>query len=339
MTDCSEALAPHDPLAAARLAAIVESSHDAIIGKDLNSIILSWNSAAERLFGYRADEAIGRSITMLIPEDLLSEETDIITRIKRGERIESYETTRRRKDGSLVSISITVSPIRDANGEIVGASKFARDITATKESERRIAVLLQEVNHRTKNQFTVILSILKEVGRTSRTVAEFEAGMRDRVMGLARSQDLLISSQWAGASLHELVSQQLSPFGRPDQITLSGPLVHLQTNAVQYLGMALHELGTNSAKYGALSTPAGRVNASWELQSASEPCFRFTWSEEAKSIEDDTQPTSRMGFGTTVLERVAPLALSGTAIRSRTSGKLIWTLTAPASAVVLGSDS
>lgn len=113
----------------ARLAAIVEQSDDAIISKDLNGFIQSWNTGAERLFGYTAAEAIGKSVTILIPPERLDEEPQILDRIRRGERIEHYETVRRRKDGSLVNISLAVSPIRDGTGRILGASKVARDIT------------------------------------------------------------------------------------------------------------------------------------------------------------------------------------------------------------------
>lgn len=123
----------------ARLAAVVNSSHDAIISKNLDTTITSWNAAAEKLFGYTAEEAIGKSIRILIPDDRQDEETDIIGRIGRGESVEHYETLRRRKDGSLVNIALTVSPIRDANGHIIGASKIARDITEQKAAEKRIA--------------------------------------------------------------------------------------------------------------------------------------------------------------------------------------------------------
>jgi PAS domain S-box-containing protein len=118
--------------AKARLAAIVQSSADAIISKDLNGIITSWNRGAERLFGYTAEETIGQPIIMLIPPERLNEEPRILELIRRGERIEHYETVRRRKDGALLDISLTVSPIIDAHGHIVGASKIARDITERK---------------------------------------------------------------------------------------------------------------------------------------------------------------------------------------------------------------
>ncbi len=129
------------PDAAHRLAAIVESSDDAIISKDLNGIIASWNHGAEALFGYPADEAVGRSITMLIPADRAGEEDNVLSRIRRGERVEHFETIRVRKDGRPVDVSVTVSPIRDAAGTIVGASKIARNISERKEFETRLARL------------------------------------------------------------------------------------------------------------------------------------------------------------------------------------------------------
>src|SRR5208282_2518450 len=112
-----------------RLAAIVESSDDAIIAKSINGVITDWNLVAQRLFGYSAEEAIGRPIAMLIPEDRHDEEPSILARLRRGERIHHYETVRRRKDGGLVDISLSVSPIKNRAGRVVGASKIARDIT------------------------------------------------------------------------------------------------------------------------------------------------------------------------------------------------------------------
>src|SRR5438270_4069130 len=107
-------------------AAIIESSDDAILSKDLSGTILSWNHGAERLFGYTAAEAVGQSITLIIPDDRLTEEPAILEKIRRGDRIRSFETVRQRKDGSLVDISLTISPIKDSDGRIVGASKIAR---------------------------------------------------------------------------------------------------------------------------------------------------------------------------------------------------------------------
>jgi PAS domain S-box-containing protein len=129
--------------AAQHYQAIIESSDDAILSKDLDSVILSWNNGAERLFGFSAEEAVGRPVTIIIPRDRLDEEPAIIEKIHRGERIHHFETVRQRKDGSLIDISLTISPIRNSRGTIVGASKIARDITELKKARER-QHLLQE---------------------------------------------------------------------------------------------------------------------------------------------------------------------------------------------------
>jgi PAS domain S-box-containing protein len=130
------------------LASIVECSDDAIVSKDLNGEISSWNPGAERLFGYTAEEIVGKSVTHLFPPDLENEECVILERIRGGERIEPYETVRRRKDGSLVDISLTVSPLRDAAGKVMGVTKIARDITARKKAERERLHTLQDEDRR-----------------------------------------------------------------------------------------------------------------------------------------------------------------------------------------------
>ena len=152
---------------AQELAAIVASSDDAIVGKDLNGVITAWNGAAERMYGYAAHEAIGQSIRLIVPEDRWREEDEILERINRGERLNHFETLRRRRDGRTVAISLTVSPIRDANGALVGASKIARDISARKEVEEARAALLArehaarvelERASRMKDEFLAVLS-------------------------------------------------------------------------------------------------------------------------------------------------------------------------------------
>jgi len=127
-----------------QLASIVESSDDAIISKDVDGVIVSWNRGAQHLFGYAADEVIGKPITIIIPDKMQDEEPKILARIRRGERIEHYETVRRRKDGRLLDISLTVSPMKDAHGKVVGASKIARDITARKRAEAVLATRADE---------------------------------------------------------------------------------------------------------------------------------------------------------------------------------------------------
>lgn len=122
-----------------RLAAVVASSHDAIVAKDLNGIVTNWNKSAERIFGYKAKEIIGKSILTVIPPERQVEETEILRKIRRGESIDHYETIRRRKDGGLISVSLTISPVKDPKGKIIGISKIARDITEQKRAEQRLA--------------------------------------------------------------------------------------------------------------------------------------------------------------------------------------------------------
>ncbi|MBZ9763239.1 PAS domain S-box protein [Mesorhizobium sp. CA8] len=333
----------HNANADARLAAIVDSSYDAIIGKNLNSIITDWNQAAERMFGYTAEEAVGQSILMLLPEHMHNEEAEIIGRIRRGEGVGSHETTRKRKDGSLIAVSITVSPIRNSAGEIIGASQIARDITPAKESERRIRLLMREVNHRVKNQFAVILSMVRETSKRSTDPGEFEELIRARIMALSRSHDLLVTTEWAGASLFDLVQEHLKPFGHEDRISLSGPLLTLQSNAVQNLGMAFHELGTNSSKYGALASGGGRIEITWKVETGPEAQRRFhlVWHETsgtgatARKAPERKGLGERKGFGTVVLQRVAPQSLSGSSSLERSPDGLKWTLDAPLEAIVV----
>jgi PAS domain S-box-containing protein len=153
--------------ARARLAAIVESSDDVIVSKNLSGVITSWNHAAERMFGWTAAEAVGRHITLIIPDDRRAEEDEVLARIRRGERVDHFETVRKTKDGELVDVSITVSPVRDARGRIVGASKIARDITERRRIEEqrtqllareRVAREAAEAANRGKDEFLAMLS-------------------------------------------------------------------------------------------------------------------------------------------------------------------------------------
>lgn len=175
------------------LVSIVESSDDAIISKDLNGIINSWNTGAENIFGYKADEVIGKSVTVLIPEDRFDEEPTILGQIRRGIKVDHYETIRRRKDGSLIDISLTVSPIKDETGEIIGASKIARDITSRKQAQEEIlfqAHLLNAVEE------AVIATDLNGV-------VEYWNSFAEKLYGWSPHEAL-------GASIFDLVSANMS---------------------------------------------------------------------------------------------------------------------------------
>jgi len=283
-----------------RLAAIVESSDDAILSKNLDGIITSWNRGAEQLFGYAADEIVGKSVTILIPADRHDEEPEIIGRIRRGERIEHYETVRLRKNGSLVDISLSVSPVRGANGDIVGASKIARDISERKQAQARQDLLTRELHHRTKNLFAVVQSVISRsfVGRQS--VDDAKKVAMSRLQSLAQTHALLVETDWQGADIAEVVHREMRPY--TDRVTIDGPAVILSAQAAQNFALALHELATNAAKYGALSNHTGQVRISWSvLKPNGQGRFSFRWQElDGPPV---TPPTTR-GFGRVVLEQV-----------------------------------
>ncbi len=310
---------------AQRLAAIVESSDDAIVSKDLNGTIKSWNKGAERVFGYTAEEIIGRPITVLIPFDRSNEEPGIVERIRAGERIDHYETIRLRKDGTRIHVSLTVSPVKNSTGRVIGASKIARDISDKKETEERILMLMREVNHRVKNQYAVILSMIRETSSRTSTPAEFEQQIRERIMALARSHDLLVHAEWRGATISELILTQIKPFGNESNITLAGPPIVLQPNAVQYLGIAFHELATNSAKYGVFSAERGNITIDWHVGEEGRS-FYLAWTE---SGGPPVRLGRKQGFGKTVLERVTPLSLGGEGILGTSPNRIVWTVRAP----------
>ena len=160
-----------------RLAAIVASSDDAIIGKDLNSIITSWNFGAERIFGYTADEMIGTSIMRLIPPNRQAEELEILARIRRGERFDHFETIRLAKDGRQLNVSITVSPIKDSAGHVVGASKVARDITERKKAEAALKKAMEEAERANRERLQLLDS-----EREARSQAERASRMKDEFL-------------------------------------------------------------------------------------------------------------------------------------------------------------
>ena len=284
------------------LAAIVKSSDDAIVSKDLNGIINSWNGGAERLFGYTAEEVIGKPITILIPPDRQAEEIEILGRIRRGERVDHFDTVRRRKDGSLVEISLTVSPIKTADGRIIGASKTARDITERKRAQDQQRLLLREMKHRVKNALTTVQVIAAQTfrGASRDERREFDG----RLSALANAHDLLTAENWQGAPLRDVVEKALQPFQEKqrERVLIEGAEeIWINAEKSLLLTMALHELATNAVKYGALSNGSGQVRVAWELRKDEEPRrLKLRWQESGGPV---VKPPERKGFGSLLLDR------------------------------------
>jgi PAS domain S-box-containing protein len=325
-----------DEHSAERLAAIVESSFDAIISKDLSGTIVSWNTAAERMFGYAEGEAVGQPIYLIIPEDKRDEEADILRRLKLGERVQPFQTTRRHRDGRIVPISITISPIKSGAGRLVGASSIARDISEVRESDRRLRLLMREINHRVKNQYAVVLAVIRQTATRARSIEEFEKRVRERIMALSHSHDLLSQVDWAGVSLADLVAHQLRPFETLQPIHVLGPEIVLDANAVLNFGMAFHELIMNSVRFGV--TDAGGISVTWGLSSdEGGDVFELVWSEPAGAYAELLAQDE--GFGALVLSKLVPSALSGQAKWSFSDGLIVWELKAPLARIQIGLGS
>jgi len=268
---------------------IVQSAGDAIVTKDLDGVITSWNSGAERIFRYTAAEAIGQNISMLIPFGQDDEERSIIERIRRGERIHQFETKRRRKDGSLVDISLTVSPVKNARGVIVGASKVARDITERRLAQEQQILLLREMGHRINNLFAVTSGLVALSARSARSPQEMAAAVQARLAALTRAHELtrpgLINpggTPSRNTTLQALIRTILAPYvdTRSSQedgsTTVSGIDAPIGPSAITNIALVLHELATNAAKYGALSSAEGGVHIECSLENNE---VRVKWRE------------------------------------------------------------
>ena len=293
------------------LASIVESSDDAIVSKNLDGIITSWNRGAERIFGYTAGEAIGQPITIVIPQDRQDEERAILTRIRRGERIDHFETIRQRTrtcsspDRRFMTVS---SCCKNAEGKIARRAKSARDITEQKRAQEQIATLAREAEHRSKNLLATVQATVKL--SQADTPEALKEAIEGRILALANVHSLFIETRWIGAELSTIARQELAPYAAKDEkrVRIDGPEVLLEPNAAQIIAVTLHELATNAAKYGSLSVPNGRISLTWLHEADGRLVLR--WSEMDGPVVIQS-PTHR-GFGTRIVERMIG-QLKGTA--------------------------
>jgi two-component system CheB/CheR fusion protein len=423
--------------AVARLAAIVEASEDSITSKTLDGIVTSWNEGASRIFGYAADEMIGRPITQIIPRELHAEEFDILARIGRGEHVGRYETVRIANDGRRIDVIVQVSPIRDKTGAVVGASTIARDITerkaaddALRASEARLRdaldasgagvwawdgetglitvddayramfgiapdvavdmdiwqallhpddreplkqraeeclraghqwreefrvlhpqhgtrwlaglgrvvrdgegrvkgmtginiditerkqaeetqrLLIDELNHRVKNTLVTVQAMAEQTLQNARDPAHFVESFRGRLQALSRAHNLLTQRTWTGVDLESLIREQLQLIGG-QTLTCEGPKIELRPREAVHLGLALHELGTNARKYGALRVPEGHLSVTWSLKAAgADHELELKWVERGGPAVSEP---SAQGFGTLLIQRGLKHSLGGEA--------------------------
>lgn len=310
----------------ARLSALVASSGDAIVSIDLDGTVLSWNKGAEQLFGYSEAEIVGKSKSLIVPNSQRASYDEQRAAVMTGETT-NVECWRRKRDGTLVPVSINVAPIYSPAGQIVAISSIIRDVTERKAAEEHMQFLMRELAHRSKNQLAIIQSIAGQTARRSRSVDDFVASFRQRLQALAASHDLLVSQSWRPVLISDLVKQQLTMFddNRSHAITAAGPDVRLPAAAAEGVGLALHELATNSVKYGALSVPAGHVDITWSVtrDGAAPPRLRLEWRD---SNGPPVTPPQAKGFGSQVLEKLVARSLGGTAETRYEPKGLHWVL-------------
>jgi PAS domain S-box-containing protein len=321
---------------ARRLASIVAGSSDAIIGKNLEGIIESWNAGAELLFGYTADQAIGKPGTMLIPPDRHGEEREVLARVHRGETVKHFTTVRRRGDGGLVDVSLSVSPIFDTRGRVVGTSKIARDITDYVRARERRELLLHEMNHRVKNVFTLAGGLVSLCARTASTPGELAGTVRDRLGALARAHQLTLPDpqETSGCNskatdLKSLLEIIVSPFeavtdAGEKRVRFDGPFVEIKGATVTGLALLMHELATNAAKYGALCSHAGLVEVAWSIDGDR---LRIIWTETGGPRVREADITE--GFGSVLARRTVEGQLHGELAREWNPGGLIARMAIP----------
>jgi PAS domain S-box-containing protein len=301
------------------LAAIVESSDEAIMSKDLNGIIATWNRGAENLFGYTADEVTGKSVTLLTPAGRHNEEPEILDRIKRGESIAAYETVRQHKDGTLIDISLKASPIRIASGQVVGASTIIHDIRERKRAREAQELLLREMGHRVTNVLAVANGLVALSARTASDPKTMAKAIQERLTAFTRAHELTrpglmgaISSEGQRSTLHTLIHTIVAPYADFGEmadrscVVVEGEDIAIGGSSVTGLALVLHEFTTNAAKYGALSSPAGSVRLTCAQADGN---LLLTWMENGgPHIEG---PPQKEGFGSVLARRTVGSQFGG----------------------------
>lgn len=303
--------------AEAWLAAVVEDAEDAIVSKNIDGTIMTWNAGAERLFGYTAEEAIGRHIYLLVPLDRRGEEDEILRRIRAGQRVSPVETLRRHKDGSTIHVSLSISPIRDKNGAVIGASKLARDITERIVLQEKQVLLLHEMNHRIKNLFTLAGTVVALSTRHARTPDELSQAVQQRLAALAAAHQLTLltsdATPTAGnriTTFATLIRAIVAPYqeDEKERVHVSGVDVEISPQVLTSLALLLHEFTSNSVKYGALSSCTGIVDIRLDIV---DDDVRMTWTEKGGPAIAEAPTVT--GFGSrleTMVSRTFDAAIS-----------------------------
>ena len=286
---------------------IFEQARDIILTADLDQKISACNPAAADAIGLPADQIVGRSISEFIALDEFQKTTAMLQQKLHGGGMTRYEVTVVTADGRERQWDINSALTIDLDGRPIGLHAVARDVTEQRAFDEQQRLLINELNHRVKNTLALVQGLAQQSFKRDRTVAEGQDIFQARLAMLAAGHDLLTREKWEGATVADLVSDATAPYADPPgRIMASGDPVLLTPKAAISLGMALHELGTNAAKYGALSMPEGRVTINW--RHSDEGRFNFLWQE---SNGPAVCPPKRQGFGLRMIERALTTDLQG----------------------------
>ena len=307
----------------ARHRAIVDTAVDAILVIDEQGVVLTFNPAAERLFGYASDEVVGRNVALLTPEPHHSAHDDYLARYREtGERRIigiGRQVLGLRKDGVTFPLELSVAEWR-ADGQRFFTGVM-RDISERVRAEELQQLLLAELNHRVKNSLATVQAVVRQTLSAAPDLESARKALDGRLVALARAHDILTRQNWDGADLGEIIGEAIETSGLPERFTVARPKARLAPRAALALSMALHELVVNAAKYGALSAPEGRVAIEVSLRGER---VRIVWRE---TDGPPVSPPVRRGFGSRLIEALAR-DFEGAAELAFTPGGLVCTIIA-----------
>lgn len=307
-----------------RYRTLIENANDLVFTLDLDFRITSANPAVRQLLGYSPEELIGTPLGQYVPPEQLSKHQDMLRRKLTGATTTTrYEMQVVGRDGQIRTLETNSRLSFNRDGKPDAIHAIARDITERKKYEEHLAFTTRELSHRTKNVLAVVLAMVRQIGKQTASFDQFEDRFSGCIKALAFCHDLLVDSDWQGADLRSLIALQVAPFGGLDdkKISATGPSLTLSPQATQLIGLALHELATNAAKHGALTTPAGTVAIEWQPANA-DGATRLAWREQNGPR---VAPPTRRGFGHTVLERMAASLGGDASLEFRPEG-LRWSL-------------
>ncbi len=281
--------------------AIVNSIGEPVYSLSPDLVVENWNPGAERLYGFAAEEIVGQTVRVLCSgEDEYKAFEAFAEEVAQCGHALTRDARRFRKDGSLVEVVLCVAPLLDRDGRLTGYATITHDITERKAQEKTRQLLLNELNHRVKNTLAMVQSIARLSLRDAKNPEDFAKSFNGRILALAGAHDVLTASSWHGADIASLVRDQLILGDTNDhRFSCSGPSLNLDPQTTVALSLALHELGTNANKYGALSVASGNVSLRWEKAESGET-LQLQWRESGGPPV--TEPTRR-GFGTFIIEQ------------------------------------